>query len=95
MIYGWNFTGESIPPHVKLRFAERKRFKTEAVTDGLQRKEVPIRQGDEVFARLQGACNTEGELTAMVIQADNGHRRISYVGPRKIAGELWYGVYCG
>jgi hypothetical protein len=45
-------------------------------------------------ARLQGATDTKEELEAMLIQADNGHRSITWIGPRRIKDGDWYGVYC-
>lgn len=47
------------------------------------------------WVRLQGVCNTKEEHDMMLIQADNGHRTLDSVGPRKIGEETWYAIYCG
>jgi hypothetical protein len=75
MMYGWNFTGENIPPHVKARFAETKQIA------GIGR------------VRLQGVTDSLEELSMMKLNADNGHRLITTVGPRRIKGVDWTAIY--
>lgn len=45
--------------------------------------------------RLQGVTDTESEVKDMELLADNGHRIIQTVGPRKVRGQMWWAIYCG
>lgn len=69
-------------------------FNNSHIPAHIERQFAKHRKVVDQRVRLQGVCNTSEECQTMIITADNGHRRITFVGPRKIAGEAWYGVYC-
>lgn len=75
MRYGINFGSGHIPPHVKRLFASRKYF------DG--------GKGSDWYT-LQGVCETQEECDEMLIQANNGHRRLRWVKRHN-----WFAIYVG
>lgn len=104
-IFGVNFNGTQIPPGIKARFADVKKLhrcarygehtfrtidSTASCPDcGPESFVIPIR-GE--FARLVGVAQTPEERDEMLIQANNGHRKV-FVIKRKTAAAPWYGIY--
>jgi hypothetical protein len=87
VIYGLNFNGQPIPAAAKFP----KYLKRSKVTGMLYSANV---NGSCDFI-LQGVCNTESEVEAMIQQASNGHRRFHIAGPKRAGGHTYWAVYCG
>lgn len=81
MVYGLNFNGKQIPEKVRKIFAKRVDSNE---LPGITKYKLP----------LQGVCNDSGEVDQMKMQADNGHRTLRVIGPRKRFGNTWFGIYC-
>lgn len=54
--------------------------------------EVTAMKTEVVYFRLQGIGQSPDERDLMLIQANNGHRRL-HVETRKTAGGNWFGIY--
>jgi hypothetical protein len=76
-IYGINFNGTEIPPGVARKFPKRLKL------TGMQRGE---------YAHLEGVAQSPTERDQMLVQADNGRRKL-HVEPRLTPAGTWYGIY--
>jgi hypothetical protein len=87
MIYGINFTGKKEPGYTDMGFppdfARKFRKSLRLKVEGMPRMST---------ARLVGIADSERSRDDMLIQANNGHRRL-YVVERKTAGPTLYGIY--
>ncbi len=79
MIYGMNFNRTPIPPAIKRKFAKRVRMTKPG--------QKPV-----VWAELAGVAQSLAERNEMIIQANNGHRKL-HVEVRQTAAGPWYGIY--
>lgn len=105
MIYGINFNGSEIPPGVKRMFAQRVRvmcsscgglgFYRAQTADGEEDTEICeyCRKKGKLTYELKGVAQSLAERDAMLVQANNGTRRLHVVA-RKTAAGIWYGIYC-
>jgi len=69
-------------------------FNNSHIPAHIERQFAKRRKVIDERVRLVGVCNTAEECNVMILTATNGRRQVTFVGPRKIAGEAWYGVYC-
>ena len=91
MIYGLNFNETSIPLGVKAKFAARVRISRRIMQTNPKtgRNEVIY---PAIFAYLHGVGQSKMERDVMLLQADNGRRKL-HVEERKTANGIWYGIY--
>lgn len=82
MIYGLNFNRTKIPVEVSARFAKRLALRKGSL--------VGVGSNQGCAYSLQGVCQTQDELTRMLIQANNSHRRFHVVERHG-----WIAVYVG
>lgn len=81
MIYGLNFNNTPIPPELRRYFAKRI---------SLDRAGA---KNPKIHCTLQGIAETEDERDAMLIQADNGHRKLHVETRRRAGGKFLFGIY--
>lgn len=98
-IFGLNFNGTQIPEGYQRRFARRVKALScgHAVASGAKlgewgRCEICNEKVKVEWFVLQGVCSSPEEKNAMLIQANNGHRKL-HVETRKTAGHEFYGIY--
>lgn len=69
-------------------------FNRTEIPDGVRRKFArKWRIAPRVYLYLQGVGQSPEERDMMLVQANNGHRRL-HVEVRKTPAGEWYGIYC-
>lgn len=68
-------------------------FNKQGIPPGIARKFAKrVRVPDGPMARLVGVGQNKAERDAMLIMAQNGHRKL-HVRERRTASTVWYGIY--
>ena len=104
MIYGINFNGTEIPPAIQRMFARERKIFSCGCGETLN-PPATYGQGNScatcgkvigtvrgMRALLKGVAQSPEERDAMLIQANNGHRKL-FVVERKTAAAPWFGIY--